>query len=113
MPAATCETTQVIMVEDTTAPVFTMVPEDYTAECDAEHPMLDAEAMDACGSSLSLDTDTDYNGCFSSYTVTRTWTATDDCGNGSSATQVITIVDTTAPEFTWFPRRTAWNAPTR
>ena len=44
------ETTQVIMVEDTTAPVFTMVPEDYTAECDAEHPMLDAEAMDACGS---------------------------------------------------------------
>ena len=98
------ETTQVIMVEDTTAPVFTMVPEDYTAECDAEHPMLDAEAMDACGSvSLSLDTDTDYNGCFSSYTITRTWTATDDCGNSSSATQVITIVDTTAPEFTLVP----------
>ena len=98
------ETTQVIMVEDTTAPVFTMVPEDYTAECDAEHPMLDAEAMDACGSvSLSLDTDIDYNGCFSSYTITRTWTATDDCGNSSSATQVITIVDTTAPEFTLVP----------
>ena len=98
------ETTQVIMVEDTTAPVFTMVPEDYTAECDAEHPMLDAEAMDACGSvSLSLDTDTDYNGCFSSYTITRTWTATDDCGNSSNATQVITIVDTTAPEFTLVP----------
>ena len=98
------ETTQVIMVEDTTPPVFTMVPEDYTAECDAEHPMLDAEAMDACGSvSLSLDTDTDYNGCFSSYTITRTWTATDDCGNSSSATQVITIVDTTAPEFTLVP----------
>ncbi len=98
------ETTQVIMVEDTTAPVFTMIPEDYTAECDAEHPMLDAEAMDACGSvSLSLDTDTDYNGCFSSYTITRTWTATDDCGNSSSATQVITIVDTTAPEFTLVP----------
>ena len=98
------ETTQVIMVEDTTAPVFTMVPEDFTAECDAEHPMLDAEAMDACGSvSLSLDTDTDYNGCFSSYTITRTWTATDDCGNSSSATQVITIVDTTAPEFTLVP----------
>lgn len=98
------ETTQVIMVEDTTAPVFTMVPEDYTAECDAEHPMLEAEAMDACGSvSLSLDEDTDYNGCFSSYTITRTWTATDDCGNSSTATQVITIEDTTAPEFTLVP----------
>ena len=78
------ETTQVIMVEDTTAPVFTMVPEDYTAECDAEHPMLDAEAMDACGSvSLSLDTDTDYNGCFSSYTITRTWTATTTAATAS------------------------------
>jgi hypothetical protein len=98
------ETTQVIMVEDTTAPEFTFVPADYTAECDAEHPMLEAEAVDACGSvSMSYDEEMAFNGCYSSYTITRTWTATDDCGNSSSVSQVITIVDTTAPTFTNIP----------
>ena len=42
-------------------------------------------------------------GCGSSYVMTRTWTATDDCGNATTATQTITIVDTTAPEFTFVP----------
>ena len=98
------ETTQVIMIEDTTAPEFTFVPADYTAECDEEHPMLDAEAVDACGpTTLTMVQSTEFNGCYSSYTLTRTWTATDDCGNSSSATQVITIVDTTAPDFTFVP----------
>jgi len=98
------ETTQVIMVEDTTAPEFTFVPADYTAECDAEHPMLEAEAVDACGSvSMSYDEEMAFNGCYSSYAITRTWTATDDCGNSSSVSQVITIVDTTAPTFTNVP----------
>src|SRR5207253_3465034 len=35
--------------------------------------------------------------CQSSYTITRTWTATDHCGNHSSGTQLITVVDTTKP----------------
>jgi hypothetical protein len=92
------------MVEDTTAPEFTFVPADYTAECDAEHPMLEAEAVDACGSvSMSYDEEMAFNGCYSSYAITRTWTATDDCGNSSSVSQVITIVDTTAPTFTNVP----------
>ena len=35
--------------------------------------------------------------CPDSYTLTRTWTATDNCGNSSDESQVITVVDTTAP----------------
>ncbi|NNK60242.1 MAG: HYR domain-containing protein, partial [Flavobacteriaceae bacterium] len=36
-------------------------------------------------------------GCASNYTLARTWTATDDCGNTTSGQQTITVVDTTAP----------------
>ena len=35
--------------------------------------------------------------------ITREFTATDDCGNATSATQTITIIDTTAPVFTGVP----------
>ena len=37
------------------------------------------------------------------YTVVRTFTATDDAGNSTSAIQTITVEDTTAPEFTSVP----------
>ena len=34
------------------------------------------------------------------YTVTRTFTATDDAGNFSTAVQIVTVEDTTAPVLT-------------
>ena len=37
------------------------------------------------------------------YTITRTWTASDNCGNASSQTQTITVQDTTAPVITYCP----------
>ncbi|PCJ80440.1 MAG: hypothetical protein COA49_08175, partial [Bacteroidetes bacterium] len=96
--------TQTITIIDTTAPVFTGVPADYTAECSDAHPMDAATATDNCGAVTIAVVETTTQGtCAGDYTITRVFTATDDCGNASSATQTITIIDTTAPVFTGVP----------
>ena len=41
-----------------------------------------------------------HGGCEDEYTLTRTWTAEDNCGNTSSCSQVITVEDNTAPVIT-------------
>ena len=70
------------------------IPADYTRSVDA-HPMDDASATDNCGevNDLCCGDDTD-GACAGDYTITRAFTATDDCGNATSATQTITIIDT-------------------
>ena len=93
--------TQTITIVDTTLPEFTSIPADYTAECSENHPMEDASATDNCGEvTLAVVEETVPGACAGDYIVTRTFTATDDCGNASSATQTITIIDTTSPLLT-------------
>jgi hypothetical protein len=97
-------TTWTINVEDTTAPEFEVVPEDVTIECDQDLPTDEATAFDNCGEVTMTSSDVIADGdCPQEYVVTRTFTATDDCGNASTAVQTITVVDTTAPEFTSVP----------
>ena len=99
---------QTITVEDTTAPELT-IPADYTAECSDELILDDATATDNCGEvTIEVSSETTAGDCDGSYIVTRTFTATDDAGNSSSATQTITVEDTTAPELT-IPRTTLRN----
>ncbi|MGB2230510.1 MAG: hypothetical protein ACPH1A_04620, partial [Flavobacteriales bacterium] len=94
---------QTITVQDTTAPEL-VIPADYTVECSDEMPMEDAVIADNCGDMvLVLDQDTMLTDALGNYTITRTFTVTDDAGHSTTATQTITVQDTTNPEFTYVP----------
>ncbi len=89
-----------------TIPPVVVPPPSTTAECDAVPAAGTPTVTDNCDPSptvlLSSETSTQTpNGCsHSSYTITRTWTGRDSCGNTSTATQVITVTDTRAPSIT-------------
>ncbi|SFZ91470.1 gliding motility-associated C-terminal domain-containing protein [Flaviramulus basaltis] len=95
--------TQSITVQDTTPPVLDL-PVNLTAQCsDDLSPIIfgTATATDNCDSSPIVafnDVRTD-GACSGTYTITRTWTATDACGNIATANQIISTSDTTAPDF--------------
>ncbi|MCK7590411.1 hypothetical protein M0G43_07495, partial [Subsaxibacter sp. CAU 1640] len=105
--------TQMIYVEDYTAPVFADLPEASKIECPAQPQFAQAVATDACDQEVTLtfeDVMTPGE-CEGSYTVTRTWTATDDCGNSSTASQVIEVEDNTAPVIAQLPGITTIDCP--
>lgn len=95
---------QILTITDDVAPVLTNVPADVTIECDENVPPSDAPTVtDNCDDDIMLtveDVRTD-GACIGEYTIARTWTATDDCGNTAQGTQTITSVDRTAPVITF------------
>jgi hypothetical protein len=96
--------TQRITVIDTTAPTLIGVPADATYECDSLPAPPEVTAEDNCAvPTVAFNETTEPGPCEGTLIVTRTWTATDDCGNQTSQTQVITLVDTTAPVFDELP----------
>ncbi|MFE3868159.1 gliding motility-associated C-terminal domain-containing protein, partial [Flavobacterium sp. LS2P90] len=105
--------TQTINVQDTTAPVINALPATATISCSATPEFTQATAADACGSTFTLTSaDLRTNGtCAGSYSVTRTWTATDACGNSSTATQTINVQDTTAPVINPLPATATISCP--
>jgi large repetitive protein len=90
--------TQTLTVVDTTDPVLVGVPANATAECGQIPAVAQVTGTDLCDESVEVTmSETQTTGC--PYTITRTWTATDACGNAATASQVITMVDTTSPTF--------------
>ena len=90
---------QTIQVVDTTPPALIGVPGNQTVQCDAVPPPASVTATDNCDPSVVpafSETRTD-GSCAANYTLTRIWTAADDCGNGNSGTQVVTVQDTVGP----------------
>lgn len=107
--------TQQIFVQDTVRPVFTLVPPADTFPCynPALPPLpqigVDLIATDPCGQIDTLfitETSTqnpDPGVCAHfTYTVTRTFTAYDQCGNSATASQSFLIIDNQPPGFTGF-----------
>ncbi len=95
---------QVISVKDDQPPVFTQVPPNVTAGCDQSVPgYIPPSATDNCSAvSISLQTSSDRssdpNDCaYYTYTITRTWTAVDRCGNTATAQQIVTVQDLKPP----------------
>ena len=85
------------------------IPARYTAECSDELILDDATATDNRGEvTIEVSSETTAGDCDGSYTLTRTFTATDDAGNSRRHSN-ITAEDTTAPEFMFLPttRRSA------
>jgi len=103
---STCE--QIITLFDDTAPVFDFIPNDTTVYCGANivPPATGtATATDNCSDVVMSFTDVATAGmpaCANNSDITRTWTATDDCDNTTTAVQLISIRDTTPPSFDAF-----------
>jgi hypothetical protein len=91
--------TAIVTVKDTIPPVLSGVPADATVQCDSVPSPASVTATDNCDTNVvpSFYQKRVDGSCTSNYTLSRTWTAADHLGNKSSATQIIQVVDTTAP----------------
>ncbi len=93
---------QSISLLDNNPPFFTVLPPDETLDCDAEWPEEAlVEAEDDCSEvSISVDEEViEDPDCPQNFTLIRTFTATDACGNEVSEQQIIEFIDDQGPEF--------------
>jgi hypothetical protein len=90
---------------DTTAPEFTYVPSSTEISCEQVIALESAEANDTCDNNVEVSVSEEVieGDCPNSYTLVRTFTASDDCDNTATATQYVYVYDQTAPEFTFVP----------
>ena len=88
---------QTITVQDTTDPVAQFSAPDVTIECDEDEPEVDPVFTDNCDDDLELTAISGIIPMECGYQIQRSWTATDDCGNSTTVSQTITVLDTTDP----------------
>ncbi|MFN8863447.1 MAG: T9SS type A sorting domain-containing protein, partial [Flavobacteriales bacterium] len=102
--------TVTVTIEDTTDPVV-LAPQGGEFECDEEIVYGMAEATDNCDEELEIAfIDEVFPGeCPQSFSIVRTWTATDDCGNTGSASTTYWVYDWTAPVFNFVPENESYD----
>ncbi len=98
---------QTITVVDTTPPLIGQPGANTTIECPATPVFTPPTATDACDPNpavIEVSDVTTPGNCPGTFTRTKTWRATDACGNMSTTvSQTITVVDTTPPTITCPP----------
>jgi hypothetical protein len=97
---------QTITISDNQPPVIQGVPQSYTASCATfQYPAIPNTIVvtDNCATNIQLqfNESTIPGNCDGTFTIIRTWTAVDQCGNTAVANQSIAVVDNQAP---------VWNA---
>ncbi|MBK7246002.1 MAG: hypothetical protein IPH98_19540 [Saprospiraceae bacterium] len=111
-----CETnkncTAMFTVSNFPPPVITC-PNPITVNCNVSTlpPVTGtATASDACGgiAVITYSDQVNLGDCPGNYSITRTWTATDKCNNFDVCNQLITVIDTTKPNFTLPPNITLY-----
>ncbi len=93
---------RVVTIIDTQTPVPPAAPEPLAVQCESDVPEpMTLTAMDVCSGDITVapTSETVPGDCPNSFTLTRTWTFSDVCGNTSSVSQVIIVDDTEAPVF--------------
>ncbi|MEM6965590.1 MAG: SdrD B-like domain-containing protein, partial [Bacteroidota bacterium] len=95
--------TQIITVQDTQQPILAGVPTDVTVECDEVPALPTVTATDNCDTDVEVIFSEANTPATCGYLLTRTWTATDACGNEVTATQVITVGDDMPPVMAGIP----------
>ncbi|TVR86203.1 MAG: HYR domain-containing protein, partial [Saprospirales bacterium] len=91
---------QTIVFVDNTPPVWLThpLPQDTTVECDQIPAPVTLEAEDLC-SEVNIEFEEEVLGdtIAGSYTLSRSWSAADHCGNEIDHQQLLTVVDLTPP----------------
>jgi hypothetical protein len=88
---------------DTLAPVFSYVPDSLFLQCASGVPPASIDSVivaDNCLSDVTVmvsDSVMNDTLCPNQFTLLRTWTATDTCGNTSMAAQFISVFDSLSP----------------
>ncbi|MBX7050626.1 MAG: T9SS type A sorting domain-containing protein [Flavobacteriales bacterium] len=88
--------TQMIEVVDTVPPLIHNIPNELFIQCGQALPEIpdDIIALDECSDDdVDIDFSQSQTGSTCPYNVIRTWTATDECGNSVSRSQVIHVIN--------------------
>jgi large repetitive protein len=98
----TAQAMQVItLMPDTELPQIFISEPTITVNCDELNAMTQPVVADNCAAVNQIQVE--YTDVKVGNTITRTWAATDLCGNRKEANQTITMVDNFAPEFSFVP----------